>query len=207
MGSLTSSLSVRQPSRQFAARSPSRALIAAVGTNPPLRRRGCKTVTRQQLVDVLKARRRADVVTIVAENSPRLRKTGNPFSGRVRKVSRLNGVIGFDYENVVNRQRARHGDPEAFEAQPRTWGQRVANTPLVEHNGQFYLEVKVERTLACQFFIDGKPVDAAVVKPWLLNQRADATNQGERRIVPLDFRLTSIRQIAIGGRLFVVLAD
>ena len=116
------------------------------------------TITKNQLVDRLMNLRGAKFTTIVAETDPRMLKTGNPFVGAT-KISRVNGVVNWIYQNSVNNQRVRENQPldqqgeiEHFSPEPRKWGQRLKHetghvAPLVEHKGKHYLELKVERSL------------------------------------------------------------
>lgn len=73
--------------------------------------------------------RGAKPVTIVTRTEPAL--TGGkkcPLAGLV-KVSTVNGMINFNYENAVNRQRSREGNDETFESASRKWGRRLYETP------------------------------------------------------------------------------
>jgi hypothetical protein len=103
--------------------------------------------TLEEFKSALLERKGTTFVTIVAETDPKLRKRGNPYAGRVTKRSRVNGAIGWIYGNGVNRQRIREGLDPDFEAFPRKWGERIKGTPFVEHKGNTYLELKVERVL------------------------------------------------------------
>jgi len=72
----------------------------------------------------------------------------NPMKGNVIKRSKGHNLALFTnnnsngYENMVNKRLIAEGkDPETFELQPRTWGERIENTPLILHKNQYYLEV------------------------------------------------------------------
>lgn len=152
-------------------------------------------------------------VSFVAETTPEL-KTGNPFGGttrthRLRKMSRVSGMIGFRYENAVNNQRGREespidpitGEVETFVAEPRKWGVRRAGSPFVDHKGVEYLEVKVERSLQCEYRLDdGTPVDAATVAQWL-PEKEEGRRQMVRRVVSIrDYKLENLREVTINGQ-------
>lgn len=130
-------------------------------------------------------------------------------------------MIGFRYENSVNRQRDREGTDPNFVAQRRKWGKHVPGTPLVEHKGGVYLETKVERELEQRYEVDGVPVSAEEIEA-LVNRRsaraipatADplqdfardlTTIQGVKRPVILrDFALESIIQLRMGGEWYAI---
>ena len=115
-----------------------------------------QTISTESLITVLNAlpAESADV-TIVSRTEPAMRKTDNPFVGKLFKVSKVSGTINWQYGHEVNRQREREGGfdivdgqpvvatVEVFKAHDRKWGTRIENSPFVEHNGQHYLEVKV----------------------------------------------------------------
>jgi hypothetical protein len=71
----------------------------------------------------------AKPVTIITRTEPTL--TGGkkcPLAGLV-KISTVNGMINFNYENAVNRQRSREGNSEVFESAARKWGKRLYEAP------------------------------------------------------------------------------
>lgn len=49
-------------------------------------------------------------VEIITETIPAMRKTNNPFVGRVTKITHyIDGVLGVDYQKTVNRRLAKNG--------------------------------------------------------------------------------------------------
>lgn len=73
--------------------------------------------------------RGAKAVTIVTRTQPKLSGGKKcPYAG-VEKVSTVNGMINFNYENSVNNQREREGNDEVFESASRQWGKRLYETP------------------------------------------------------------------------------
>ena len=157
--------------------------------------------------------RRCSPISFVAETVPEL-KSGNPFGGtqrthRLRKMSRVSGMIGFRYENAVNNQRGREetpidpvtGEVMEFVAEPRKWGVRRAGSPFVDHKGVEYLEVKVERSLHCEYRLDdGTPVDAAIVAAWLPEKREGARQMVDKPVILRDYKLENLREVTINGQ-------
>jgi hypothetical protein len=131
----------------------------------------------------------AAIVTIHAETEPDLIKTGNPYTG-ITKRSAVNGVINWVYERAVNNQRLREDLEADFRAHPRKWGKRIIGTPLVEHNGKYYLEMKVQQS-ACRYFIGGKEINTADVTPWLRPRKP--SRQGvSKEVILRDYSLENI---------------
>lgn len=92
----------------------------------------------------------------------------NPFQGRVtKKVTKSNCMIFTNsttnaYENMVNRRLNKEGKAMAFSVGPRSWGERIENTPFVEHNGQLYLEVIFLSAGEREMLVDGRPYRGSI---------------------------------------------
>jgi hypothetical protein len=138
---------------------------------------------------------------------PAMRKTGNPFYGKVWKVTDLHGQAGFHYINSVNNQLEREGKERNADVKPRQWGQRIKGTPLVEHTNKagvhrLYLEAKCER-IASVYYVDayGVEVDKADLAPWLQARSAKSSTQAnvDAEIILRDYALDSIAWIKIDG--------
>lgn len=166
-----------------------------------------KALTTTALVATLAMVKGATFATLITETDARLKKTGNPF-GPVRKVSRVNVCLGFQYESAVNRQRTREGSEADFEAKPRQWGTRQAGTMLVEHKGKLYLETKVERSLGYTYMdANGTELTPEEVAPYLPARTESTRQETEKEIVVRDYSLDSIRSISFGGEQYVMLQD
>lgn len=165
-----------------------------------------KLLTQAAMVEMLSGIRGATFATIITDTDPRLKKTGNPL-GTVRKVSRVNVTLGFQYTTAVNRQRVREDSEPDFEAKPRQWGSRIPGTFLIENKGKLYLETKVERSLG-HAYIDstGRQLTDAEVAPYL-PARGESRQEVEREILVRDYALDSIRSISCKGETYLILHD
>ena len=145
-------------------------------------------------------------MTIVATVVPSMRKTGNPFYGRVTKTSTVNGMIGFKYENSVNNQRKRENIGKEFVAEPRKWGVRIAGTPIVEHKGQSYLEVKVQRVFDTVYCVDNRLAcdeEIKAIKGFFPTNK-DNRQEVEKPVILRDYCLDSINEIRIAGKWYTI---
>ena len=142
------------------------------------------------------------MVSFIASTEPRLR-AGNPYPG-LRKVTKVGGVLNFNYAAAVNRQREREGMVPDFIAEPRKWGQRVEGTPLVYHNGKHYVECKVERSEVIAYIMpDLSPVDPEEVAKWLPDRHSG--RQGtEKAVVLRDFSVENIRSMKMKGVEYII---
>lgn len=178
-----------------------------------------RTITRNQLRAILAEVKGSTAVSLVAVTDARARKTGNPFVtlGPIRKVCKVNGMVGTDHEGAVVRQQAREGvaDPN-YRAVDRSWGTRLS-AALVQKGDEFYLPIQLNPAFKVRpvyvapkiVGIDARlvPVDRAQIAPFLPPDRTeqDAAHQGvDRCVVRRDYRLDSIAAIAIGGQRYRV---
>ena len=161
-------------------------------------------ISRERLLLMLLEVRGASFATITTRTDARLKKTGNPF-GYVEKISRVNVTLGFQYANAVNRQRTREETEADFEAMPRQWGERSAQSPLlIEHKGKMYLETKIERSLSHEYIAgDGRALTDEEVRPFL-PARGASRQDVEKEILVRDYAIDSIIGIAFGGQVYVV---
>ena len=169
------------------------------------------TITRDELQVKLRAIKGTTAVGIVTITQPAMNKkvdgAPNPFYGRVSKWSRRSCMIGFFYENSVNRQRGREGKEADFAAQPRKWGARIEGTPLVEHKGQIYLEAKQERVLETHYFLENGSVDAEVIEPYLTPKSLCGRQGVDEEVVLIDVKLENISAITMFGEVYDVIRE
>lgn len=156
------------------------------------------TITMQQFVDLILNRKGAQIVTLTTATEPKLKRT-NPF-GTVTKISVVNGVINYNYQNAVNRQREREDKETDFVSQPRTWGQKIPHTPFVEHNGKYYLTIKVEK---CQSptYVDstGHEINPDDLRPHMYAQSSSSRQDLDKEIITRDYSLSNVTMATLSG--------
>ena len=172
-------------------------------------------------VTLFKAQAIATIATIEAETVPdmvvkdRVTKVPNPYLGRVKKVSRVNGIVGgWNYTNSVNNQRIRESNAQTveeveavpeFEALPRAWGERLPKTGLVQYKENFYVEVKVQNSLETEYFIDGVPATPEQVeelKKYFPKKTEGARQQVEKPVILRDYAVENIKSVKMHGTLY-----
>ena len=160
-----------------------------------------KTITLNQLADLLRNVTHAQPIGFVALIDAKARKTGNPF-GTVLKLSKVQAFTGFDYERSVNRQLEREGSQLSFTAKERSWGERISPA-LAENHGKLYLVAKVENTRKPVYLVKTAfgllPIAKALVSPFLPVSKP-ASNQGtDKEIVYRNYSLENIVSLSMGG--------
>jgi hypothetical protein len=156
----------------------------------------------EQLVEMLVKNKGAKIVTLYTETQPKMKKTNNPYLGVIKK-SRINGVVNFNYENSVNRQRVREDSTPDFKAEERKWGKRINGTPVVEHKGKYYLEVKVERTLDTKYELNNEEVSYESLKPFFY-ERSTGRQELEKEVILRDFSLDNLKALKYNGQMYEV---
>lgn len=168
-----------------------------------------KTLTGNELVNMLSTEvRGTSIVTILSETEPEMRKTGNPFADKgIVKVQFLNGVIGYDYENAINKLAEKEGKAER-EAKPRKWGVLTEDRIFVTHKGNWYLRMKVEKSTGKRYIdSDGNEVDETLLKPFLVVQSSKSSSQSdlEGKVIERDVKIGHVKTIAFKGETYAIM--
>ncbi len=136
----------------------------------------------------------------------------NPQQGRVTKRMVGASVMVFQnknssaYEAMVQRRLVAEGkDPANFVLSPRTWGTRIPNLPIVEHqkDGQdkYYLEVIFLKPGETEYRIDCAPCRPEDIQGL---PESTAGEQGglDDKVIIRTFAADSITEIRIDGKAF-----
>jgi hypothetical protein len=128
----------------------------------------------------------------------------NPFQGRVTKVMHGANVQVFQnknsngYANMVNRRLEAEGSNATFELSPRAWGTRIPNSPIVEHKGEFYLEVIFVRAGHSEYCVDGIVTPSDQLEGLPVATVSEGGQGGlENKVIIRTFKISSIRRIQI----------
>ena len=130
----------------------------------------------------------------------------NPMVGRVQKVTKnalaiaYNNSKGSQYAGLVNDQLRAEGKRDTFVAQPPRWGQRIDGTPIVEHEGDKYVEVVIASPGVVSYELDGQPIDRSMIVG--LPPEPQAPQQGgvDNHIALKRYGLESVERMRIKGR-------
>lgn len=187
------------------------------------------TITRTALLARLTAPG-AVIASFGTVTDSRARKTGNPF-GVIMKTARFTGMVGADYEKMVQRQEAKpgavlwrmrngEGEAPAFQAEPLPWGQWVEGQEgkVITHKGNLYLRVsfppnirqpKARVTYRTQ---EGRFIPAREALQFIPAPKPSARQEavgvtGEAEVKVRTFALDSIRYVKIDGTLYRVKGD
>ena len=144
-----------------------------------------------------------NVVDIQIATEPKMRKTNNPYYGRVKKHTAYLGVdFGANYTEEVNRRRAEEGKTADFQAKKSPY-ERV-NEYFVRNGEQLYLQMllKKDNQTKVIYELDERPATESEVDEIknFFPKKNKPTNQGLTEGNEVQMRVVKIENIiAIGG--------
>lgn len=154
-------------------------------------------------------------VTIAVNNNPhqfisieqctpvKMRKTNNPLDGRdVCKYSKLNVRLNGNYTKQARRET---GNAE-FVAQPRTWGERIGESCIIQNKGTFYLEYFCMNVLESGYMIDGvhaTPEQVETIKEFL-PKRKKTTNAGVSTDTVRCVKIENILSVTMNKKTYIL---
>jgi len=123
-----------------------------------------KVVSKPELVQALMSRKGSNFIGFDAITEPEMRKTSNPFLGKVEKRQKVSGETAHHYANKVNKRLESEGKPADFEAQPMRYGERIKGTPLVVYEKspediRIYLHLHVKNSQVEYYWKDNPEVE------------------------------------------------
>ena len=135
----------------------------------------------------------------------------NEMQNRVEKMTVGASVQVFSnknsngYKNMVARRLNKQGVEVEFELKPRVWGQRIENTPLIEHKGAFYLEVIFLKSGNSSYLFDNKPIRKDLVQG--LPVKKEGSQGGlvdENKVIIRTFKVASLSRVTINKNTYIV---
>lgn len=179
-------------------------------------------INLNQLRDILAGVTHAMPFSATALTDAKARKTDNPL-GTIRKLTRVNGMVGAIYERAVQRQEVREGaTTPTFQAKERQWGERISSALIFKDSkegGSFYMSAQLNPSLKPKplYLVErqtspsARPKLVAVsreeVAPYLPPDRSKekAASQGlEKELVYRDYRLDSLISLSLNGQKYRV---
>jgi hypothetical protein len=163
-----------------------------------------KTITVEELKELLKKTGRTQFISLTTITTPNMRKRGNPFPN-ARKLSLCVGAINWRYSRSVNRQRIREDKTPDFIAKTRQWGRKLKRNPLVslrkkKQGMSYYLDLKLERRT--ELFFDSetrRKITKDELLPWLISPSPQRRQGLFKEVILRDFSLTNIAEISVNG--------
>ena len=126
-------------------------------------------------------------VEITTATEPKMKKTGNPFIGRVTKISvYYNAILGVSYENAVNGRLEKKGLERDYVSEaPR--GKKWYNAFFYvseKDSSVYYLKIGMRKNTTCRshYLVDGRPItesELAMLNEFLYKPSGTCNKQAE----------------------------
>jgi len=139
----------------------------------------------------------------------------NPMKDLVRKITLASTSQIFQnqktssYASKVKRNMAKEGkNPDDFQVKPRVWGERVPNTPIIEHTNKAgvyteYLETLGIKAGKVSYQLEGKDIAKDDVEGLKINTYG--TQGGQEKIVIINnFKFASILSFRLDKQSYLV---
>lgn len=134
----------------------------------------------------------------------------NPMQGKVQKLNIGSNVMvfqnktGSSYANKVRRHMEAEGiNPDNFQLQPRVWGERIPNTPIIEHKGKYYLEVIFNKSGEVSYKLDGKAIKKEDIEGLKPSTSGEQGGQ-EKKVIIRSFSWDSIISFRLNKQSYIV---
>ena len=172
------------------------------------------TITKgaNDIETVLRGIKGCQIITMQVLISAGLRKTRDIDGkrtkhehGAIMKRQKLQAIIGWSYASRLDRAAKREGKQIEFEVQPRTWGERIDGTCLVEHKGALYVEAAPMRVKSTEYISEhGVNIDPENIRDLIdhkADQKAKSSTQEEltNEVFVRDYKLANIETLAANG--------
>lgn len=158
---------------------------------------------------------RATFANFVIETDAKLKKTGNPYNGEsVRKVSKYNVQLNFNYTNAVNNQLEREGKEANFEAQ-ENWHTKKYDSfngcvamKMEGNQRQEYLFFRKLDVQRIGFMMNDKvatPEQSEIIKVFLPAKSAPKNQGTDKPIEVQTVKLQNIKLLSLEGEFYEVI--
>ena len=134
----------------------------------------------------------------------------NPFAkGEIVKRVRATIQVGFKYYNSLANQAKREEKEISFKKQPRRWGTRRPDAPLVDHLGKVYLECMFIKVHEVAYFdLEGNEVSLEDIELFLPKKKESATqDELEKKVILRDVNVANIERFAFDGNIYKILVE
>jgi len=159
------------------------------------------TVNIRDLMEEIKG---ATFIGVTYDSTPKI-KGGkkNPFVGNTIKhviganAQVFTNAVKNGYEQKVKRRLVAEGkDPGTFELGRRAWGVRLDGMPIIEHKGEYYLELIFNSSGKVSFSYNGESVERDIIQG-LEDKREGEQGGLSDKVIIRTIKLSNIKELRI----------
>lgn len=108
------------------------------------------------------------------------------------------------YENMVNKRLEKEGKKPNFKSTHLPWGERIPNTPFIQHGNKIYLQVIFLHAGSQVFMVDGAPFPKEKVQGIKVPHASrPLQNRLEDKVIVRVFDIKSINKVVINGKVLI----
>lgn len=169
-------------------------------------------VTVQEMVGIIREVKGTAAVTVdlasPMDGKGKMNKTGNPYVGMgIVKSETLNGMIGYIYENGINRVATKEGK-EHRDAKPHPWGDMDEKHLFRIHRktGKMYLSMMVRGVKVHGFFApDGTEIPDESIRQFIPEKHTSSSQSDlDHEVIVRDYDMANIRGIRMNGEVYTL---
>lgn len=160
-----------------------------------------RPVSLSEVTEKILSRKGATFVSVILETEPKMKKTNNKFYGKVKKISRISGIINFDYETAVNRRLEKEGKEPKFKAQ-QSWHRHImvdgkpTSILINPRTQERYLKLQVRKQESI-YTLNSVPINPAILTEFLYESSSYSNQNVGDPVKFITPKLSSIKSIAI----------
>ena len=163
-------------------------------------------VTESELVSLMMTVNGSTFINLVTETDVRMNKTGNPYFGRVKKMSSRNYLIGNDYEKRVVTNGEKEG-VDGFEVGELKGKHHVSKCVLQSDKDEsvFYLMVELfdEIPPIVEYSCEGDPIEKQLFEDYMVKVYENKSQPQERKVKVITPKFSSIKRLSMNGVVYV----
>ena len=168
-------------------------------------------VNEQELILVLSQVTKPTMINLVTKTIQKdMNKTGNPFFGKVEKVTTCNYLIGTDYESRVINNDIKEGGEGNFEAKENSVGNHITKCVLFNENtNKHYLMVEFfnESKPKTEYYFEGNTIEKHMFESWLKQRNESSRQPQERKVNVRSFMTSNILELSLNGNKYIHIED
>jgi len=131
-------------------------------------------------------------------------KEPNPYYEKITKRKIANVKLCFNYQEMVNDNRAKEGKSFDFVPQARKWGLRVGNSAIITHNNSMYLEATPLKSIETRLFYEGVEINESVLAPYMKARKSSPSQDLEKPVIINDYKLPTIKEIVLADTRYII---
>lgn len=165
-------------------------------------------ITKQELITLLSTIDKPTFTNIVMETEVRMKKTNNPYYGKVIKRSKCNYSLGINYENRVNNNEKKEGLEGNFETEKPSGKTHISKCLLVSDKDNSVHYVMLERFNEIkpinEYICEGNQIEKQLFEGYMTQVYESTKQEQERKVMVITPKIENIKEISLNGNHYTI---